>query len=214
MFASPRQLAAVLLAGAVIASAGCGDEQGQPGASGTAAAATGQRSTAQPAPDADRTQDLRALTTAQAAEQAKRIALVSSRGSRVVEGAPGTPFTRTRFAVQDVLKGSLPGEIVVQVIGGEMGDIRVSSPVQAFVKSRRYILFFGPDGRAGPTIFPQSVLDVKRAGATEVVQPAPDGIRLLAAGTSKPARSLDAGPRLRDVLFSIRHHLRAQRGSP
>jgi hypothetical protein len=118
------------------------------------------------APDAERTKDLVPLTTAQAAHAAQRIALVVALGSRVVEGAPGTPFTRTAFAVERTLKGSLPRRIVVQVIGGRLGNVEVGSPVQAFAASHRYILFLGPDGPAGPTIFPQSVLEPKRPGDT------------------------------------------------
>ena len=112
----------------------------------------------------------------------------------LVEGAPGTPFTRTTFAVERVLKGRLPRRIVVQVIGGQLGDTTVASPVHAFARTGRYILFLGPDGPAGPTIFPQAVLGVKQEGGTDVVEPAPAGLRLPA---SKP-------PRLDDVLVSLR----------
>jgi hypothetical protein len=119
---------------------------------------------AAPAPSMERVLDLVPLTTGDAARRARRIALVTARGSQVVEGAPGTPFTRTTFAVEDVLKGRLPREFVVQVIGGRIGDSVVESPVQAFLKAHRYILFLGPDGPAGPTIFPQSVLEVERPG--------------------------------------------------
>ncbi len=170
--------------------------------------------TSAPAPDAQRTQDLVPLTTAQAARMADRVALVVARGSRVVEGAPGTPFTRTTFAVQDVLKGELPRRFVLQVIGGRLGNRVVESPVQAFAPSSRYVLFLGPDNRVGPTIIPQAVLNVRRAAGTEVVAPAPRGIRLLGAGSDAPAHALGAGPRLDDVLFSIRRYLRTTGGSP
>jgi hypothetical protein len=100
------------------------------------------------------------LTTAQAAQRADRIAVVQARGSRVVEGAPGTPFTRSTFAVQRVLKGALPPTFAVQVIGGRLGNRVVPSIVPPFVRARRYVLFLGPDGPAGPTIFPQSTIEV------------------------------------------------------
>jgi hypothetical protein len=192
-----------------VAVTGCAADRGAPRDRGSAGAAP----SSQPAPDAERMQDLVALTTAQAARRAERIALVVSRGSRVIEGAPGTPFTRTTFAVEDVLKGRLPREFVLQVIGGRLGDRVVTSPLQAFARSRRYVLFLGPDGPVGPTIFPQSVLDVRRAGGADVVAPAPRGIRLLGAGSTQPARALDEGPRLDDVLFSIRRYLRTTGGS-
>ena len=203
-----RRLAAVAAAAALCAVAGCASEEKPSGGSGT------QASSAAPAPDADRTRDLVPLTTAQAVRKAQRIALVTARGSRVVEGAPGTPFTRTRFTVRDVVKGALPREFVLQVIGGKLGNTRVDSPVQDFIAGRRYIVFLGPDGPAGPTIFPQAVLEVKRAGGADVVQPAPRGIPLLAAGSSKPAHPLDAGPRLDDVIFSLGRYARTGRGSP
>jgi hypothetical protein len=195
----------VAVAAVAVAVAGCGGE--------LRAADTGAAPPAQQAPDAQRTQDLVALTTAQAARRAQRIALVVSRGSRVIEGAPGTPFTRTTFAVQDVLKGRLPRRFVLQVIGGRLGDRVVASLVPAFAKSGRYLLFLGPDGPVGPTIFPQAVLDVKHAAGADVVAPAPSGIRLLGAGSATPARALDAGPRLDDVLFSIRRYLHTTGGS-
>jgi hypothetical protein len=163
-----------------------------------------------PAPDQQRVQDLVPLSTAQVAQRAQRIALVVSRGSRVVEGAPGTPFTRTTFAVQDVLKGRLGHRIVLQVIGGRLGNVVVPSPVQAFAASSRYILFLGPDGRAGPTIFPQAIFEVRRTGGADVVAPAPRGIRLLAAGSAKPAGAFGGAPRLDDVLFSLRRYLGAK----
>jgi len=204
------RLTAAILATATVAVTGCGAGGQAARDSGSSAASPASEQ----APDPERTEDLVPLNTAQAARQAQRIALVTSRGSRVIEGAPGTPFTRTTFAVQDVLKGRLPRRIVLQAIGGRLGDTVVYSPVPAFVRSRRYVLFLGPDGRVGPTIFPQAVLEVKRAGATDVVAPAPRGIRLLGAGSAKPAHALDAGPRLDDVLFSIRRYLRTTGGSP
>jgi hypothetical protein len=192
---NPRvvRLTAAILAGTAVAVTGCGDD----GRARDSAAPSSQQ-----APDSQRRQDLVPLTTGQAARRAERIALVVSRGSRVIEGAPGTPFTRTTFAVEDVLKGKLPGKIVVQVIGGRLGNTVVSSPVQAFTRSSRYLLFLGADGPAGPTIFPQSVLYVKRAGGTDVVAPAPAGIRLRGP------------PRLDRVLVSIRRYLRTTGGSP
>jgi hypothetical protein len=199
-----------IVATLAIAVRGCGADRGAPRNPGSAGAVP----SSQPAPDTERTQDLVPLTTAQAARRAQRIALVVSRGSRVIEGAPGTPFTRTTFAVEDVLKGKLPREFVLQVIGGRLGDRVVTSPLQAFARSSRYVLFLGPDGPVGPTIFPQSVLNVRRAGGADVVAPAPRGIRLLGAGSTQPARALDAGPRLDDVLFSIRRYLRTTGGSP
>lgn len=199
--------AALAVAACAVTGCGSGGNAARDVGGSAAAPASAQ------APDPERTQDLVPLTTAQAARLADRIALVVSRGSRVVEGAPGTPFTRTTFAVQDVLKGRLPRRIVVQVVGGRLGNRVVASAVPAFARSTRYLLFLGPDGPAGPTIFPQAVFGVKRAGATDVVAPAPRGIRLLGAGSAKPARALDAGPRLDDVLFSIRRYVRTTGGS-
>lgn len=136
------------------------------------------------ASDPQRTQDLVPLTPAQAAHRADRIALVRAGGSRVVEGAPGTPFTRTAFTVERVVKGRLPQRFVLQVIGGRLGDHVVRSPVPAFSPARRYVLFLGPDGPVGPTIFPQAVLAVD-GGAV----PALDGRPSLAAVLTSLRRS-------------------------
>jgi len=133
-------LAAVL---ATIAIAGCGSAQ-----------------RGSPAPNPERTQDLVPLTTEQAASKADRIVVATSRGSTVIEGMPGTPFTRTTFVTERVLKGRLEDRFVIQTIGGRLGNVVVDSPVPAFVPQHRYLLFLGPDGPAGPTIFPQAVRDV------------------------------------------------------
>ena len=133
----------------VIALAGCGNQ------------ARVTTSAFAPTPDPGRLQDFAKLTTAQAAHRADRVALVRAGDSRVVEGMPGTPFTRTAFTVEQVEKGRLPRRFVIQVIGGRIGDEVVESPVPAFVPSHRYILFLGPDGPAGPTIFPQSIIEVR-----------------------------------------------------
>ena len=103
----------------VVALAGCGNQ-----ATVTPSA---------PAPDPGRLQDFVKLTTAQAAHRADRVALVRAGDSRVVEGMPGTPFTRTAFTVEQVEKGRLPRRFVIQVIGGRIGDAVVESPVPAFV---------------------------------------------------------------------------------
>jgi hypothetical protein len=125
------------------------------------------------------------LTTAQVARQAERIAVVVSRGSKVVEGMPDTPFTRTRFDVQNLVKGRLPHRFAIEVIGGRLGNRFVTSPVQPFAKAHRYVLFLGPDGRVGPTIYPQSVIALGQPG----------------------------GPRLPDVLASIGRSLSTEGSS-
>ena len=143
---------------AAVALAGCGSDAGRPEAAPRA-----------PVFDPQRTQDFVPLTTAQVTRKARRIVLAVARGSRVVEGAPGTPFTRTTFEAEDVIKGALPHRFVLQVIGGQLGDRYVTSPVQPFTPSRRYVLFLGRDGPAGPTIYPQSVLEVTPANAARVL---------------------------------------------
>jgi len=133
-------LAAVLTA---IAFAGCGStEQGAP------------------ASNPERTQDLVPLTTEQATRKADRIVVATSGESTVIEGMPGTPFTRTTFVTERVLKGRLKHRFVIQTIGGRLGNVVVDSPVPAFVPHHRYLLYLGPDGPAGPTIFPQAVRDL------------------------------------------------------
>jgi hypothetical protein len=150
--------AVAMVAVLALAATGCG---GSPLAAGNPAGPAPRPATEQ-APNAGRIRDLVPLTTAQAARQAKRIALVVSLGSRVMEGAPGTPFTRTTFVAQKVLKGELPRRFVLQVVGGRIGKVVVDSPVRAFAKAHRYVLFLGPDGPAGPTIFPQAIHPVGR----------------------------------------------------
>jgi hypothetical protein len=144
---SPRAacLAAGLAAAAALATAACGGER---------------RPT--PAPAAKPAPAEYPLSSAEATKRAQRIALVISDGSRVIDDGRGTPFTRTRFEVQRVLKGSLPDEFAIQVIGGRLGNRIVNSPVAPFRRSHRYLLFLGPDGPGGPTIFPDNVVELPR----------------------------------------------------
>jgi hypothetical protein len=79
------------------------------------------------------------------------------------------PFTRTQFTVQELIKGRLPRTFALEVIGGQLGNRFVTSPVQPFTRSHRYILFLGPDGRVGPTIYPQSVIEVGPREAPRLV---------------------------------------------
>jgi hypothetical protein len=152
---SARTAAAAVFVIAAVAVAGCGGDEARPEPAALA-----------PASQPRGAVDLVPLTTARAARLADRIALVVARGSDVVEGAPGTPFTRTRFDVRRVLKGRLPPSFALEVIGGRLGDRFVTSPVEPFTPSRRYVLFLGEDGAHGPTIIPQAVIDVtgRRAG--------------------------------------------------
>jgi hypothetical protein len=143
---SPRaaRLAAGLAAVAALATAACG----------------GQERPAAPAAKAAKAEY--PLSNTEASKRAQRIALVISDGSRVVDGGKGTPFTRTRFEVQRVLKGRLPHEFAIRVIGGRLGNHIVNSPVPPFQRSHRYLLFLGPDGPGGPTIFPDNVVELPR----------------------------------------------------
>jgi hypothetical protein len=102
------------------------------------------------------------LTRAEAFARADRVAVVVALGSRVVEGAPGTPFTRTEFRTKKVLKGTLRRRFAVQVIGGRLHHTFVVPLVQRFKSAHRYLVFLGPDGPAGPTIFPDPIIEMKR----------------------------------------------------
>jgi len=115
-----------------------------------------------PASNPERTLDLVPLTAEQATRRADRIVIATSGTSRVIEGMPGTPFTRTTFVTERVLKGRLERRFVIQTIGGRLGNVVVDSPVPAFVPRHRYLLYLGPDGPAGPTIFPQAIQDLTR----------------------------------------------------
>jgi hypothetical protein len=124
----------------------------------------GDRPLARPAPARQTAVDLVHLSRAQATRKAQRVVLARALGSKVIWGppsAPGTPFTRTRFVVERVLKGHVPRTFVLQVVGGTIGSTSVESPVQAFARRHRYVLFLGPDGPHGPTIFPQSVVELR-----------------------------------------------------
>jgi hypothetical protein len=146
------RIAAGILATAAVALAGCGGREPVPVASSGS-------DTLPPAYDPQRTADLPRLTTADAVRTSPRIALVVARGSHVIAAPGGTPFTRTAFSVERVLKGRLPHRFVLQVIGGRLGNSVVTSPVAPFRPAVRYIVFLGY-GPAGPTIAPQATIAV------------------------------------------------------
>jgi len=198
----------IVLLVVTIAVAGCGEDSETSNASETASTSSA------PLPQrvSDSQQDLPPLSAAQAARRAQRIALVTARGSRVIEGAPGTPFTRTDFTVHEVLKGKLGPRFALQVIGGSIGGATVDSVVQKFAAGQRYILFLGADGPVGPTVVPQVVLTVESAAGGVFVSPKPTGIPLYAAGSSKAAKLSASRARLKDVLFSVRKYVKAHDG--
>jgi hypothetical protein len=194
----------------IVAAAGCSAsttssaEEGS--ATSTSTTAKGGTTTTVPA---DRSDDLRAMTTAQAAKNATRIAVVKVDSTKPVEGAPGTPFTRTDFRVEEVLKGQLGATFATQVIGGTLNGVTVESPVAPFTAGARYVVFLGPEGPKGPTLIPQASLKVLDADGTSVVSPAPSGVTLLADGTDNPATLMPSGPRLADVAYSLKKLTRA-----
>jgi hypothetical protein len=191
---------------AFVSLAGCGGSE-QSSSPASAPSSTTVGATA-PHGNEERKEDLPTLSGAEVITRARRVALVTTRSSAVVEGAPGTPFTRTEFKVERLLKGTLADTFVVQVIGGRLGGVRVESPVQEFVKDHRYILFLGDDGPAGPTIIPQLVLEVVKSGSVDVVKPSLTGIPILGAGTAEPAKPSPSGQRLDDVVFSIAQYVK------
>lgn len=143
--------AAGILATAAVALTGCGGHE--------PARAPAAADPLPPVYDAARAADLPKLSTERAVRTSRRVAVVVARGSRVV--APGgTPYTRTTFAVRQVIKGRLPHRFVLQVLGGRIGDSQVTSLVAPFTPLARYIVFLGPNGSNGPTISPQATIAV------------------------------------------------------
>jgi len=212
-----RRRSVVVAAGLVltVSIVGCGGSGSEAPRSGQASIAASVQSGGGSTGGTTLEEDLPLLNTAEAADVSERIAVVRSEGSKVVEGQPGTPFTQTRFRLERLLKGKLGDRFVLQVLGGRLGDIQVEPSIRPFVSGHRYILFFGADGPAGPTITPQVRFEVKRVGGTDIVTPALQGIRTLVAGTSRPATALpQGGHRLDDVLFSIREYVRKKRAGP
>jgi hypothetical protein len=127
-----------------------------------AAAVAGCADASMPSADRHVSAPAERLTRAAAFARADRVAVVVALGSTVVEGAPGTPFTRTEFRTEKVLKGTLRRRFAVQVIGGRLHHTFIAPVVREFKRSRRYLVFLGPDGPAGPTIFPDPIIEMKR----------------------------------------------------
>src|SRR4051794_33568994 len=113
----PRLLSALCVASSLFAVSACESDAGE--RSATRAATKAARPLQRPV-DNERLEDLPQYTAGQAARIARRIALVTAGRSRVVEAQPGTPFTRTRFAVDHVVKGRLGRTMTLQVIGGQL----------------------------------------------------------------------------------------------
>jgi len=76
------------------------------------------------------------MTSAKAANDGRRIALVKSQGSRVVEGQRHA-FTQTRFSRRDRPQGGAGStdRIILQVIGGRLHGFEVESPISPFVRA-------------------------------------------------------------------------------
>lgn len=152
--------------------------------------------------------ELRSMTTAEAARLARRIVVAECRAVDVRE-ADGQIFTFTDFDAITTVKGTLPPQFTLRLVGGQVGDVTVDAPLTPrFVPGERLVLFLGADNKKGyPVIFPQAVFRVRtRPGTTEkIVAPKPTGLVLYRASDGRAYPTpLPADVLLEDLVFSLR----------
>ena len=147
------------------------------------------------------------VSMAQEVALSKRVALVEVVSSEAQEGEAGNIFTLTRFRALTRLKGTLPDNFTTRVIGGQIGERQINSPLlRTFVPSHQYVLFAGPDNARGfVTLSPSGVVPVlkdPKSGAS-VVQ-GPFTLPLFRKASGEPYRSVPLVIPLDDFLFSLK----------
>src|SRR5262249_55075240 len=153
------------------------------------------------------TLDVVPLTTLQQVQKSARIVLARSKQIEVREGTGGNIFTYTTFQVVETLKGPAAGhEITLRLLGGRIGNVEVSSPVNlTFTVGDRFVLFLGRDNADGyPTIMPQAIYAVRTFNGAAVIEPRPAGLPLFHAQGGSAYSPAATHVALDDFLFSLK----------
>lgn len=152
--------------------------------------------------------DLREMMTLDVAKLSDRIVLAKCRAVDVREVAAGNIFTFSEFDVLQNVKGkSNKDNFTVRLIGGRIGDVEITSPLNIeFKPGDKYVLFLGKENKDGyPTISPQAVFHVRTnpVDRSEIVVPNPTGLPLYRAKDKQRYSDSPENLPLEDFLFSL-----------
>jgi hypothetical protein len=152
--------------------------------------------------------DLQEMTTLDVAKLSNRIVLAKCRAVDVREVASGNIFTFSEFDVLQNVKGqSDKDSFTVRLIGGRIGDVKITSPLNIeFKPGDKYVLFLGKENKDGyPTISPQAVFHVRTnpVNKSEIVVPHPTGLLLYRAKDKQRYSDLPENLPLEDFIFSL-----------
>lgn len=151
-------------------------------------------------------QDVRPMTTAQAAALAARIVVAKCKAVEVRAVDGGNIFTFSDFQTLQTVKGTISSTFTLRLLGGRLGDVEIDAPgMPRFVAGEEVVLFLGLDNATGhPTIFPQGVFRITTQGGVKTVQPAPTGLTLFRAADNSPYKDQPAFVPLNDFVHSLR----------
>lgn len=152
--------------------------------------------------------DLQEMMTVDVAKLSNRIVLAKCRAVDVREVAAGNIFTFSEFDVLQTVKGkSDKDSFTVRLLGGRIGDVKITSPLNIeFKPGDKYVLFLGKENKDGyPTISPQAVFHVRTnpVDKSEIVAPNPTGVQLYRAKDQQRYSDLPENLPLEDFLFSL-----------
>lgn len=113
--------------------------------------------------------EIQHLTTMEVAHRSTRIVLAKCLASEVKKLFGGNIFTFSDFEVLQRVKG-VPGRerFTIRLIGGRMGNVEVSSPLDfRFAPGEKYVLFLGRDNAEGYPIYRTAVCISRPFGTQE-----------------------------------------------
>ena len=142
------------------------------------------------------------------------VARCLSSQARIVDPG-GNIFTFSEFQIIDLVKGSLPPQFTLRILGGTVGATSVSADMSSFEPGEELILFLGPDNQDGyPTVGLQSIYRTRRDLASQqwVVADAIYDLKLFRAGTRNEINQFSTGNynspvTVEDFVWSIRQAL-------
>ena len=162
--------------------------------------------TGSPQPAGPASDDARQLSMRELVKLSKRLAHVRCLAAQVRE-VNHNIFTFYDFETLEKIKGELPARFTVRLLGGQLGNVEVDSPlIPKFTAGAEFVLALGSDNQEGyPTIFPQGIFRIVKdpTTQTQVVAAVPE-MPLFQAHDKKPYAAPPRNVPLGDFIFSLR----------
>ena len=151
--------------------------------------------------------DIVRMNTSEYYSLASSVVVARFVGSNARYGRGGNIFTFLRFNTARVIKGSLPLQFDLRLLGGTIGDTTIPLPIEGrFEPGVDYLLMLGAANADGyPTINPAAVFVVRteRDSNRKVVVPCGDNLQLYENASGKRLPIIGEWCSLDDFVFSL-----------